>query len=143
MRKIAITTSLAAYLASALISAGIFGSIIYITTPAAEQANPLPVINFANTNLDTGTIIGTSPFKAATAAEVPEMQVPPGVPSMPGAGMQPDVLTVVGVLPPDVVILQKGGESLTARVGTQTKWGTVNSVTASGATIDGAFINIK
>ena len=40
MRKIAITTSLAAYLASALISAGIFGSIIYITTPAAEQANP-------------------------------------------------------------------------------------------------------
>lgn len=145
MRKIGVATGLAAYLTSVLSGAVVFGSLIYFSSPAEVKPNPLPVLNFANTNLDTGSITGSSPFvlPAAPAMETPDMPVPPGVPSMPGAGMQPDVLTVVGVLPPDVVILQKGGESLTARVGTETKWGTVNSVTSSGATIDGAFINIK
>lgn len=146
MRKIGVTTKLATYMASVISGAMVFGSFAYLFTPAEVKPNPLPVVNFSNTNLDTGSITGTSPFALPDTSKmkVSDMPVPPGVPSMPvGAGMQADVLTVIGVLPPDVVILQKGGETLTARAGSATKWGTVNSISSSGATIDGAFIKIK
>ncbi len=145
MRKIGVTTRLGIYAASVIAGALVFGSLAYLSTPAEVKPNPLPVVNFANTDLDTGSITGTSPFAlpALQQMDVPDMPVPPGVPSMLGAGMQADVLTVIGVLPPDVVILQKGGETLTARAGSATKWGTVNSISSSGATIDGAFIKIK
>ena len=62
MRKIGVTTKLATYMASVISGAMVFGSFAYLFTPAEVKPNPLPVVNFANTNLDTGSITGTSPF---------------------------------------------------------------------------------
>lgn len=83
---------------------------------------------------------------------------PPGVPAMPsqpGVGTSGDVpnvgenyqaqekLTVLGVLPPDVVILSKGGKTVTARSGSETEFGTVGEITSKGAYVDDTFYLLK
>lgn len=67
---------------------------------------------------------------------------PPDVPSMPGGlpGSSGGELVVLGVLPPDVVIISRGGKSITARTGQNTEFGTIGTVTMKGAYVNGAFI---
>lgn len=139
-----------AYGTSVLFGVGFGLSVMYITQPIQQPTAPIPVINFANAQLhnDVG-IIGSSPFsstfelkgkKAPGLPQVPDMPSIPSVPGMPGTQA---VLTVIGVLPPDVVILQKGPDTVTAKVGSSTKFGVVNSVSMDGAVIDGSFVELK
>lgn len=147
--KLSANKYIMAYGLSILLGLGFAGGVMYSTEPIPQQAAQIPVINFENAQLpnDVG-IIGASPFsgssiiskKAPGLPKVPEMPSIPGVPEMPGTQA---VLTVIGVLPPDVVIMQKGPDTVTAKVGSRTQFGVVNSVSMNGAVIDGAFVELK
>ena len=47
------------------------------------------------------------------------------------------------MLPPDVVVLQRGGESVTAYLGDETKFGVVQEVRDNGAVIDGRYVALR
>ena len=83
---------------------------------------------------------------------------PPSVPSMPGSSNRPDIpignvganyspasekMEVIGVLPPDVVILRRGGETVTARSGSDTEFGHIGTVTSIGCYVDDTFVMLK
>ena len=164
MQKISVTAQLAAYAASMLLGLGTFGAWNYLSVPDAVQTADIPVINLASLDLGIESASGVAhaananPFGdismaakagagiAAAGMGMPQgitPPTPPGVPAMPSAGeMQGGTVTVLGVLPPDVVIISRGGKSITARSGESTEFGTVGSVNMKGAYIDGAFVEL-
>lgn len=117
---------------------------LYIAKPVKPLTTNLPIIDYDKINTHKGGIIlGQSPFKGIlTAPVLPEAPVPPSVPGMPeiAAG---DKLVVLGVLPPDVCIIRKGADTVTARTGDDTKLGHIGNITPRGVYIDGNFIEIK
>lgn len=156
MKKISISAQLAAYTVSMLMGFGTFTAWNYASIPQEFQINEIPVINLASLGISSGSVAHAAsgnPFgvlAASTALPAGNMNMPsgisaptpPGVPSMPGglsngAGGE---LVVLGVLPPDVVIISRGGKSVTARSGQDTEFGTIGTVTMKGAYVNGAFI---
>lgn len=134
-------------LCSAALSVMLFGAHIFYTSVNAErELSPLPVLDYKKIANQHDSFIGmvAMPFKNSPKItgneEMPEMPTPPSIPDMPGMG---NTLAVIGILPPDVCILQRGGETLTARSGTQTKFGYVGSIDAGGAVVDGTYLNIN
>lgn len=160
MRKIGFTTKLAAYAASMVFSIGVFGAYNMLDVAPAGNVPEIPIINLDSLSPEISTVahaesgnpFGIVPQAGAGIAKLgmsQDMQppTPPGVPEMPGnvggnVGLQ-DKTVVIGVLPPDVVILSRGGKTITARTGQDTEFGTVGTVTMKGAYVDGAFVALK
>ena len=156
MKKISITAQLAAYTVSMLMGFGTFAAWNYVSIPQEIQMNEIPVINLASLGISTGSVAhasSSSPFGFlvdASALPAGNMNMPsgiaaptpPDVPSMPGGspGSSGGELVVLGVLPPDVVIISRGGKSITARTGQDTEFGIIGTVTMKGAYVNGAFI---
>lgn len=146
MRQIKLHYRLAGLAVSALLSAAATSTYLYLGAPEQPKVQEIPVINFATAGIEEAgentLAISASPFGNIKQVEVPEMPAPPAVPDMP---MQSEMekLTIFGVLPPDVVILGKGTDTVTARTGESTKFGTVGNISADGAYIDGTFIALK
>lgn len=117
---------------------------IYISKPVKPLTTNLPIIDYDKINTHKGGIIlGQSPFKGTlTAPVLPEAPVPPSVPGMPDIAAA-DKLVVLGVLPPDVCIIRKGADTVTARIGDDTKLGHIGNITPRGVYIDGNFIKIQ
>lgn len=142
MRKISFL-GYATVLGLSAVSGIILGSFfLYISKPAESTSINLPVIDYDKVNTHKGGIIlGQSPFKGSFVAPVlPEAPVPPSVPNMPDLN---EKMVVLGVLPPDVCIIKKGTETVTARSGDDTKFGHIGAITSNGAYIDGSFIEIQ
>lgn len=142
MRKISFlgyATVLGLSAASGIILGSLF---LYISKPVESTSINLPVIDYEKVNTHKGGIIlGQSPFKNTFAAPVlPEAPVPPSVPNMPDMN---EKMVVLGVLPPDVCIIKKGTETVTARSGDDTKFGHIGAITSHGAYIDGSFLEIQ
>lgn len=112
-----------------------------------EVSNPFSAIPKAGANVAK---LGMGPGMAPPT--------PPSVPSMPGSSNRPDIpignvganyspasekLEVIGVLPPDVVILRRGGETVTARSGSDTEFGHIGTVTSIGCYVDDSFVMLK
>lgn len=165
MQKISVTAQLAAYTASMLLGFGTFGAWNFLSSPEVPQSVEMPVINLATLGIESSVssvahAAGANPFGdistanainagagiAAVGMGMPQgitPPTPPGVPAMPGAGgLEGGEVTVLGVLPPDVVIISRGGKTITARSGDSTEFGTVGGVTMKGAYIDGAFVEL-
>lgn len=164
MKKIAFSTKLSAYVASMALSAVVFGSYNLLAPVPVDHVPEIPIINLntISPNIQVASPIkGDNPFGKismagagiAKAGMEPGMvaPTPPQVPPMPGVEGNigsnykgPSMeLSVLGVLPPDVVILSRGGKTVTAQSGNRTEFGTVGEVTAQGAYIDGTFISLK
>lgn len=112
-----------------------------------EVSNPFSAIPKAGANVAK---LGMGPGMAPPT--------PPSVPSMPGSSNRPDIpignvgsnyspasekMEVIGVLPPDVVILRRGGETVTARSGSDTEFGHIGTVTSIGCYVDDTFVMLK
>lgn len=158
MKKISLSAQLAAYSASILLGFSTFAAYNFLSVPEDAQTPEIPVINLASLELNPATSIAhaasgnpfgvipeAAPDTAATGMGMPQgitPPTPPGVPAMPQGAPGGEVV-VLGVLPPDVVIISRGGKSITARSGQDTEFGSIGSVTMSGAYIDGTFISQK
>ena len=112
-----------------------------------EVSNPFSAIPKAGANVAK---LGMGPGMAPPT--------PPSVPLMPGSSNRPDIpignvganyspasekMEVIGVLPPDVVILRRGGETVTARSGSDTEFGHIGAVTSIGCYVDDTFVMLK
>jgi hypothetical protein len=116
-------------------------------------ASPFPAFNPESLNSMTKGVVTAmpsvpgSPMASNYTGRVPSVPVVPSMPGSPagaaGAGSVSDKLTVIGVLPPNVVILQKGTSTVTAKAGTDTSLGEVGRVTKNGAYINGSFVGLK
>lgn len=163
MQKISFTAQLAAYTASMLLGFGVFGAYNFFAVSDTVQSPEIPVVNLASLGLNADMSVAhaatANPFGdlaavpnvgagiAAAGMGVPQgitPPTPPGVPAMPqgAAGAYGGEIVVLGVLPPDVVIISRGGKSITARSGESTELGTVGAVSMKGAYIDGAFVEL-
>ena len=144
MRKISFLCY-ATVLGLSAVSGIIFSSLfLYIAKPVKPITSNFPIIDYYKINTHKGgLILGQSPFKGIAAHPLlPEAPVPPSVPGMPDIAAG-DKLVVLGVLPPDVCIIRKGADTVTARSGDDTKLGHVGNITSRGAYIDGNFIEIQ
>ena len=173
MRKIGFTPKIVAYASSMVLSIGIFGSYNMLLSVPPSSVPEIPVINLdtispvisATDYAKSANPFGTISVTGAGAG-VARMGMggtpgvstptPPGVPPMPftprSEGFEGNVgvnytesneVNVIGVLPPDVVVLGRGNQTVTARSGSDTAFGTVGEVTAKGAYVDGNFIALK
>jgi hypothetical protein len=153
------------YLASCLSSVGFFSSFLLFSQPLASTYNlpasvdtvtslfgkkfvtaaaaspflPYNTVIFGNNSFaaTNGAINPTCPMMAPTPPLLPSM------PSMDGGNGVRSATKVIGVLPPNVVILQRGNKTITAKAGTKTEFGTIGFVDANGANINGAYISLK
>lgn len=139
MKKIGFANYITSIVVSGVVGGMFATGILYLMAPAVIQATKMPVVDYSNMRLSGSSIIaGVSPFGLP---KLPVAPVSPVVPDMPQGPV--NVLEVVGVLPPDVVILQRGGESVTAYLGDDTKFGVVNEIYADGAVVDGKRIALR
>mgnify|MGYP006959749940 CR=1 FL=1 len=147
-KKIRISTYVASFLVGSCIA------VFPLISNTAKDPKNVDVINYEKevSKITNEQIVALSPFKALqdlpSTTEM-DMPTPPSVPDMPGSGaginnvVGGQELKVVGVLPPDIVILQKGGKTITAAANNNCEFGYVGSISADGAYIDGAFMKIK
>lgn len=150
MREIGYSNVISTLVCSAFLGVFISGITLYFARPDTAAVNSLPTINYDNINLYKSRVIGSSPFglrqNSDNVMDMPSMPTPPSVPSMPAPSGIPntgDQLTVIGLLPPDVCILRKGGITVTARSGSDTELGHVGSITDEGVYVDGQYLRIK
>lgn len=161
MKKIKGTTQLLVYGLTVLSSAGIFLTVFAATLPAIPKAKQPSISDFSQLHMQMGQTVfaAASPFPdKIDLTPIPGMEtgglaqmLPPNspvVPPMPGnhyapGGAHNDVLRVVGVLPPDVAILQCSGQTVTARIGSKTPWGTLSSVSKAGVTVGGEWVDFQ
>lgn len=173
MRKIGFTPKIVAYASSMVLSIGIFGSYNMLLSVTPSNVPEIPVINldtispvisstdYAESANPFGTISVTGAGAGVARMGMGGTQgvstpTPPGVPPMPftprSEGFEGNVgvnytesneVNVIGVLPPDVVVLGRGNQTVTARSGSDTAFGTVGAVTVKGAYVDGNFIALK
>lgn len=153
MLKITKKIRLSTYVASFLVGSCI--AVFPLISNTAKDPKNVDVINYEKevNKITNEQIAALSPFKAQQnlppSKDVMDMPTPPSVPDMPGSGaginnvVGSQELKVVGVLPPDIVILQKGGKTITAAANNNCEYGYVGSISADGAYIDGAFMKIK
>lgn len=144
MKKIKGTTQLFVYSLAVLSSAGMFLTIFAATSPTMPEAKKPSVSDFSQLHMQ----IDLTPIPGMETGGLAQMLPPnsPVVPPMPGnarGGGHDDVLRVIGILPPDVAILQCAGRTVTAKIGTQTPWGTLSSVSKAGVTVGGEWIDFK
>lgn len=135
------------YLGSAACGAALGIGTILITTPTIDSSAKLPLANLNRSIINDTAIISSNPFNQIKTIpdkpKIPSIPVPQ-VPTMPGQNGGPsDLLECLGVLPPDLCILRKNGETITAKVYCKSKFGYVESVSPSGVKIDGNFINLN
>lgn len=159
MKKIKGTTQLLVYGLTVLSSAGMFLTIFAATLPTMPEAKKPSVSDFSQLHMQMGQTVfaAASPFPdkvdltsvlgmpgsemiPPSAPIVPQM---PSNPNAPNVGGYDDTLRVVGVLPPDVAILQRSGKTVTAKLGTETPWGTLSSVSKAGVTVGGDWVAFK
>lgn len=150
MREIGYSNVISTLVCSAILGVCISGITLYFARPDTAAVNSLPTINYDNINLYESQVSGSSPFRSQqnsdNVMDMPSMPTPPSVPSMPAPSGIPntgDQLTVIGLLPPDVCILRKGGITVTARSGSDTELGHVGSITDEGVYVDGQYLRIK
>lgn len=159
MKKIKVTTQLLVYGLTVLSSAGMFLTIFAATSPTMPETKKPNVSDFSQLHMQMGQTVfaAASPFPdKVDLTPIPGMEtggltqmLPPNspvVPPMPGnarGGGHDDVLRVIGILPPDVAILQCAGRTVTAKIGTQTPWGTLSSVSKAGVTVGGDWVAFK
>lgn len=100
------------------------------------------VLDVSKVNLSPSNIknIDPSPFFEVIGQTPPGTPIVPGQPN--GKGASND-LVILGVLPPDVVILRRGGKTLTAKTGEDTFAGVIGKVYLDGAWINNVFIPLK
>lgn len=117
--------------------------------PAAIGTAPAP-IPVANTSFLTTAsvshISGPSPFLNLQASQsaFPTMPKVPGLPQMPDTpGMSKNTLPkLVGLLPPDYVIVTKGNKTITLPCNSSTEFGYIGSITGQGVYIDGTLVSL-
>lgn len=88
----------------------------------------------------------TAAASITATPQMPAMPTPPLVPQQPNGyapGSYSGQLTVIGVLPPSVVIMQRGGQTITAKVGQDTDFGFIDSISSTGASIDGSWYELN
>lgn len=145
MRKINFFEYILTLIASS--ACGIFfsGTLIYYTSTPVISKIEQPVVAYEkiNVNLHKATISGSSPFTATLPSvsniDIPE---PPDIPNMPKIVDTSQKLKVLGVLPPDICIIQRGSDTITSRRGESTKLGNIGDITNQGVYIDGQYIQI-
>lgn len=118
---------------------------LYISKPVKPLVSNIPIIDYDKINTHKGGIIlGQSPFNKGSfeSLVLSEVPVPPSVPMMPDINTQ-EKLVILGLLPPDVCIIRKGADTVTARSGDDTKLGHIGNITPHGVYIDGRFIEIQ
>lgn len=157
MKKIKSTTQLLGYGTSVLAAAGVFFTLLVASTPNMPSVRQPAVGDFSKIQVGQTVFASSSPFPAKLdLSSVPGMpgseMIPPSapiVPQMPSnpnapyAGGYDDTLRVVGVLPPDVAILQRSGKTVTVKLGKETPWGTLTSVSKSGVTVGGEWVDFE
>ena len=139
MKKISFANYLTSIMVSGLMGGLLATSVLLTVVPSVSKIPSIPVLNYENMRGLGGNIVaGSSPFGLAKFSNVP---VTPVVPDM--AQVQSASLEVVGVLPPDVVILQRAGETITAFIGDNTKFGVVEEIDDKGAVINGRYVSLR
>lgn len=125
MKKIKGTTQLLVYGLTVLSSAGMFLTIFAATLPTMPEAKQSSVSDFSQLHMQMGQTVfaAASPFpdkidltpipgmETGASAQMlpPHSPVVPPMPGNPPGGGHDDVLRVIGILPPDVAILQRAG----------------------------------
>ena len=136
MKKISFLRYVGTLMASGLFGASLTLGLLISSHPAEVNMPQQPAVNYDSISfLKNNIIVGSSPFSERDVSKVQDLSGPI-IPELP---QQDERLRVIGLLPPDVVILKKGGETVTAMVGEDTKFGHINSVFDSGAVIDGQY----
>ena len=139
MKKISFANYLTSIMVSGLLGGLLATSAIFMVVPNVGKPSIIPVLNYENMKILGGNIVaGSSPFGLGKLTNV---LVTPVVPEMPQS--QVASLEVVGVLPPDVVILQRAGETVTAFIGDDTKFGVIEEITDKGAVVNGRYVPLK
>lgn len=151
MLKINKNIKIGVFACAAVIGAAAAFIPLYLTSNVAEK--PLKLVDYERefNNLQATVITKASPFKAA-AINAKETLLPPTPPSVPAMPTGPkginniitqDKLTVVGLLPPNIAIIQKGGKAITVKSGQTSEYGYVGEITSNGVYIDGTFMKIE
>lgn len=159
MIKITMGTKVASFAVSTLTALTVFGSMVYFTSPEVKPPvnNNNNLIDFSKIRIGTPAFAAESPFGSVpqNAMDNAPLQAPtyipgsPMVPQMPnmpgraGSAAANEVLRVIGVLPPDVVILQKGGRTITAKSGSSTEFGVIGTINKEGASVGGSWIEFS
>lgn len=160
MKKIKSTTQVLGYGISVLAATGVFFTLLVASTPNMPAVRSAAIGDFSKIQVGQTVFAAASPFPVLTKVDVTALPGMPGsamlppsapvVPPMPGtpnvpaaAGGYDDTLRVVGVLPPDVAILQRSGQTVTAKIGSETPWGTLSSVSKNGATVGGEWVDFE
>lgn len=126
---------------------------LYLNNNVAEKTIKLIDYEREIMNLQATAINKASPFKAAAlATAAKETLLPPTPPSVPAMPTGPkginniihqDKLTVVGLLPPNIAIIQKSGKAITVKSGQKSEYGYIGEITSNGVYIDGIFMKIE
>lgn len=143
MKKIKGTTQLLVYSLAVLSSAGMFLTIFAATSPTMPEAKKPSVSDFSQLHMQMGQTVPGMETGGLAQMLPPNSPVVPPMPGNARGGGHDDVLRVIGILPPDVAILQCAGRTVTAKIGTQTPWGTLSSVSKAGVTVGGDWVAFK
>lgn len=151
MKKITNKTKLVIYTLSAL--TGMIAAALPVLTTVPSQSTDIKTQDYAQefAKLYAAKINTASPFKEVVKdISNMEMPTPPEVPSMPNGRhgvhnilSQDATLRVVGLLPPNIAIIQKSGKTITVRKGQDSEYGYIGEITKNGVYIDGTFIEIE
>ena len=139
MKKVSFVNYFTSIMVSGLMGGLLAIGVLFTVVPTVSKIPPIPVLNYENMKISSSNIVASSsPFGLA---KLPNAPVTPVVPDM--MQIQSAALEVIGVLPPDVVILQRAGETVTAFIGDDTKFGVVEEIDAKGAVINGKYVSLK
>lgn len=163
MMKITFYQKILAVGASSLLSIGILGLWIGATARDIPPAKITPVIDFSYLSSPNLAFASSNPFPASADAalltnnngklptnlSMPTPRLPwmptnaaANITTNPAAPTMNMELEVIGLLPPDVAILRRGGETITARIG-NSNFGYLTEVSDTGVEIDGKWIAYK
>lgn len=144
------------YAVISLVACSFFAGLIYISFPQ-HQGVALPPLATIGNIIKTEEVALSSPFGQVTLATSSNslkgspggaFPLPPDVPMMPGnlgfgrGGNKSKELTLVGVLPPNVVVLSDGNKSYTVKQGETSSLGTLEEVTMEGAVLNGKYYRV-
>lgn len=156
MEQVSKKTKTFFYAMISFVACSLFMGLIYISFPQHQEVSLPPLATIGNI-VKPEQITISSPFNQVSLATSGNslnesvngaFPLPPDVPMMPGYqgfgrhSNKIKELTLIGVLPPNVVVMSDGNKSYTLQQGESSSLGTLEEVTMDGAILNGKYYRL-
>lgn len=142
MQKLSHKLKFFTYLMADILAFVVFGGILFANYSDINNNSAPNPLNLNNASINDGGIITST--KLPFGMEMTGKHGRDGSPKvLLGGKNQGKTAIVAGLLPPDVAILNVGGQYFTLRVGDKCPAGVLNEVSQEGVKLNGEFIKFK